>query len=184
MPSLLFRLFGLEKPQDYLLESQDVKVQRECCIPYGHIDQEGRLDLVARVGSRAIIVVEAKRGPAEAADTAKNEGYNLWPQQQSAVHRYSVILATSAEEEIYSDFRFFAWADLCIEMRLLAIDLCKEKPPRLTSAAMVLAFVAAVEQNLIGFSAGLVRSVCDGHTVFFNSKVVDHLKRFVDKLEG
>ena len=66
-------------------------------------------------------------------------------------------------------------------MRLLAMDLKKDQ--HFLTAAMVLAFVAAVEQNLLGFSATFVRKICEGRAVFFNSKVVDHLESFLKKLE-
>ena len=92
-----------------------------------------------------------------------------------------VFLATSAEEETED---FLSWADVCIEMRLLAIDLCKERDPQLMAAAMVLAFVAAVEQNLLGFSAEFVRKICNRQVGFFSAKVVDYVESFVKKLEA
>jgi hypothetical protein len=182
-PKRVFKLFGLGSPPPEPLKFQDVKLQRECCVPHGHTDQEGRLDLVIRYGNRAVIVLELKKGDAEGADTDKHEGYIKWLNQQDAVHKYSVFLATSAEDDMYGEFSFLPWADVCIEMRLLAIDFCRQEPPRVTAAALVLAFVAAIEQNLLGFSAEVIRKTCDDRAVFFNAKVVDHMKRFIDKLE-
>jgi hypothetical protein len=76
-PHRVFKLFGLGKPPA-LLESQHLHVERESCIPYGHLDQEGRLDIEIRYGGQAIIVVEAKKGGAEGADTGKHTGYKRW----------------------------------------------------------------------------------------------------------
>src|SRR5262249_55317644 len=148
-------------PTDSLLELQHVEVQRECCVPHGHVDQEGRLDVVIRYGDRAMLVVEIKKGRAEDADTAKHAGYKQWLQEQDCQHKFSVLLAVSAEEDTYEGFSFLSWSALCIEMRLLAMALKGEPQSRLT-AAMVLAFVGAVEQNLLGFSAAFVRNICKG----------------------
>jgi hypothetical protein len=52
------------------------------------------------------------------------------------------------------------------------------------AAAMVLAFVAAVEQNLLGFSAEFVRKICNRQVGFFSAKVVDYVESFVKKLEA
>jgi hypothetical protein len=180
-PRRVFRLFALGEPPADLLESQHLEVQREFCIPYGHTDQEGRLDLVIRYGNRPIIVDEIKKVEAEGTDTGKHEGYKRWLEEQNCPH--AVFLATSAEEDTYEGFSFLRWADVCIEMRLLAINLCKEQPPRFTAAAMVLACVGAVEQNLLGLSAECVRKICNDRLVVFNPKVVDHVGSFLRKME-
>ena len=158
-------------------------MQRECCIPYGHIDHEGRLDLVIRFGTKAIIVVEVKKGDADESDTMKQTGYRRWLDDQPypKKQKHPVLLVVSAEEEVYQDFDVVSWGDVCIEMRRLAIDLKNEG--RVAAAAMILAFVAAVEQNLLGFSARVVRDICKGRPVPFNPWVVDHVERFLKKLE-
>jgi len=147
----IFKLFGLGRPPVELLKSEEPRVQRECCIPYGHIDQEGRLDLVIRFGTQALIVVEVKKGTADESDTDKHTGYRRWLNAQPYPQRqkHSVLLVVSAEEDLYQDFVVLSWADVCIEMRLLAINLRNEG--HVAAAAMILAFVAAVEQNLLGF---------------------------------
>jgi hypothetical protein len=61
-------------------------------------------------------------------------------------------------------------------MRLLAMELCKDKKATL-AAAMVLAFVAAVEQNLISLS--VVSESLD----FASASVVSHLNDFLKEVE-
>ena len=51
------------------------------------------------------------------------------------------------------------------------------------TAAMVLAFVAAVEQDLLGFSRRVVQDICEGRLVLFNVEVVDHIEKFLKRLE-
>jgi hypothetical protein len=178
----VFKLFGLEFPAE-LPASQLVTVKRECCIPYGHIEQEGRLDLVIRLDPHAIIVVEIKKGDAEESDTAKQAGYKQWLDEQHQYpkgQRYSIFLAASANEEEYEQFKPLLWETVCIQMRRLAIEL---KQKQVAIAAMTLAFVAAVEQNLLGYSAPVIRRVCEAGTLRFNPRVVDYIGRFLGKEE-
>ena len=181
-PARIFGLFNLKTPPE-VNESVPFEAKRECCIPHGHEDHEGRLDLVIRYGDKAIIVVEVKKGDADEADTDKHEGYNEWLDEQDYPKecKYPVLLAVSAENGAYKGFQFVPWGSLCLEMRRLAVELRREK--RVTTGAMVLAFVAAVEQNLLGFSAKLVQAICGGKVVPFNTAVVDHLERFVNTPE-
>jgi hypothetical protein len=64
----------------------------------------------------------------------------------------------------------------------LAVSFCEED--RVATAALVLCFVAAVEQNLLGYSAGVVQDICNGKAVMFNPALVDHLDRFINKPEA
>lgn len=180
-PRRLFRLFGLGRPPDALDESSVPHLQRECCVPYGHADHEGRLDLVIRCGRKAIIVVEVKTTTAEESDTVKHQGYQRWLREQDYPFKDSVLLAVSGEEEIYDEFRFLSWSNVCIEMRRLAVDFCKEG--RLSVAALTLAFAAAVEQNLLGFRADLVRQLSNGSAAILNSRVVTFLEQFLTRLD-
>ena len=179
-PKQVFALFGLAPPET-VLQCKEWEVQREWCVPHGHPDHEGRLDLVIRFSDRAIIVVEVKKGDAGDADTTKQCGYGLWIDEQSYPSKDRVLLAASADEAVYDGFPFCSWANVCIEMRRCAVEFCKEG--RVMVAAMVLAFVAAVEQNLLGFSPKLVQDVCKGHSALFNVTVVDHLEEFVRRME-
>lgn len=178
-PADVFRLFNLGALPEDVAGCKAFEVRRECCIPSGHEDRAGRLDLVIHFEDKAIVVVEVKKGDADEADTRKQSGYNQWLKEQNYPdkRKYSVLLAVEADHDTYEDFRFVSCASLSVEMRRLAVELCREK--RVTTAAMVLAFVAAVEQNLLGFSAGLVQAVCQGQTVLFNAAVVDHLEAFI-----
>jgi hypothetical protein len=130
------------------------------------------LDLVAYHADQAVLVVEVKKGEAEGADVAKHAGYTK--AHPDASH---VLLVVAAEEEDYDGFRPCTWGSVCIQMRHLAIELRDEG--QIMAAAMALAFVAAVEQNLMGFSAGLVRAVEHGSPVFFDGRIVDHIECFV-----
>jgi hypothetical protein len=133
---------------------------------------------VVRFGCVALIVIEIKTGDAEAADTAKHTGYSRWIEKQEHQHKHSVLLTVSATDDLYQGFRFLAWQNVCIEMRRLAIEFVKQG--RTAAAGLVLAFVAAVEQNLLGFSSEQVRRICEERADFFKPQVVEHMARFLD----
>jgi hypothetical protein len=76
-PSRIIHLFGInlaEIPEN----CEPVTVKREHCIPHGHIDKEGRLDLCIRFGKQVILVIEIKISDADSADTEKHTGYIKW----------------------------------------------------------------------------------------------------------
>ena len=176
----MLRVFGIDPPAEFASrEDLDPEIHREFWVPSGHPGQTGRLDLLIGYGDQALLAVEVKKGSAEEADTDKGAGYHQWLCQQPVPDRWGILLAVSAEEASYEDFRFVPWAKVCIELRRMAGELCEQK--RAMVAAMVLAFVAAVEQNLLGFPAALVQSVCEGRAALFNAAVVDHLAKSLDR---
>jgi hypothetical protein len=180
-PDRVFKLFNLEP--EHLPSSHHFHVTREHCVPQGHIGQEGRLDLLVRYGDQAIIAVEVKTGDAEDADTEKREGYGRWLEEQSNPFKFAVLVAVSGQKDTYEGgFTFLPWAHVCIETRRLARDFCMERRPM--TAAMVLAFASAVEQNLVGFSADFVQHICNGTAPLFNPKIVDYMERVVERLES
>lgn len=150
-PRDVFDLFGVDAPPG--CESWGApEVEREVIVPSGHEDRSGRLDLVIRYAGRALLVVEAKLGSAEDADTAKQEGYAKWVDVQPEPFRQSRLLATDAEElQSEGDFELVRWEHVCQRFRRLALKYIAAK--RVSVAALTLAFVAAVEQNLLGLRA-------------------------------
>lgn len=171
----VFGLFGQELPKD-IPHGAVLTTKREVCVEEGHEEYGGRLDLVVYYDDRALLVIEVKKGDADSADTGKHVGYKK--SHPLATH---VLLANAGELADYEGFQFCTWADTCIAMRHLAVDL---KNQEIMAAAMVLAFVAAVEQNLLGFSSAAVRGICDGTHLVFSGRVVDHIERFLAKSGG
>ncbi len=98
-PARVFQLFDLGSPPNELISEDELHVQRECCVPHGCADQEGRLDLVIRFGNKAIIVVEIKKIDADEADTAKQQGYNQWLAMQNHPCKRTVLVAAAGQRE-------------------------------------------------------------------------------------
>ena len=154
-------------------------VCRERVVPYGHTGHEGRLDILIDYEDLPLLVVEVKKGGAEQADVEKQEGY-----RRSLKERHPnrglrpVLLVTSAQEATSEgDFVVRTWGEVCVELRRMAAGELKSSVPRIT-VALILAFVAAVEQNLLGFSSNLIRRIKEdegGSVYFFNTNVVDHI---------
>jgi len=157
----VFRLFGINDPAALALcQHTRPTVEREVPVPQGHDNQTGRLDLVVRYAEKALIVVEVKMTDAEDADTCKQRGYMQWIKEQTEPqeHTYRILLVVEAAKEDYHGFAPWRWAALCVSLRRIAQTLCRE-PQRVVLAAMILAFVGAVEQNVLSFPAPLLRHI-------------------------
>jgi hypothetical protein len=174
----IYRLFGLEPPPGWeAWGSKQPEVAREVCVTSGHLGHGGRLDLLIRYSGHAILIIEVKKADADEADTAKHKGYGKWlsEQPEPKANKQGVLLATWAKEEEYDGFDFCSWASVCVALRQLVPELGDDVPT--LSRALLLAFVGAVEQNLLGFSGKVARQIISGELALFNSQIIDHLKQ-------
>jgi hypothetical protein len=158
-------------------------VAREVTVPRGHAGKQGRLDLVIRFKPLAVIVVEAKMGDAEGADTAKQDGYAEWLAIQGGTP-FPILLATNGANKLEYEggFRLLKWADLSLALRGVAVNLIAQGETIL--GAMTLAFIGAVERNLIGLSVSAVGNPAQRPYFTFDPSVVFHLKRWLGKTGG
>ena len=172
-PELLLEVFGIDRL--FRVEGQEITrlqklsfhADREYSIPaeYGG----GRIDLLIwlrnQAGNRGLVAVEVKLGCADEADTKKQELYKLWLDAQSK-RNYCILLAESGiEKEYHGGFKLLTWADVCVSLRQLVPSFVKDN--RYVVASMILAFVGAVEQNLLGFPTRA-------------SKTVMHLEKYLE----
>lgn len=177
-PEYMFRLFGIDDPTGIAgCQQIPVTIQREVMVPQGHDDQSGRLDLVVRYVGKALIVVEIKTTGADGADTRKQRGYMQWirAQPEPKEHTHPILLAVEAAQEDYEGFTPWRWASLCVVLRRTAQTLCKD-PQHVVLAAMILAFVGAVEQNVLAFSAPLLQRIHSGQLVRVPSEIGNHVE--------
>jgi hypothetical protein len=145
-PDLVFGLFGIgDDPAARGARSSVFSAEREVAI----LDNTRRLDLVVRYRGAALLVIEVKVTGADRAETAKQREYFDWMQKQSEPFQRAILLATDASVEEYENFRFVSWGDVCVELRKIAGRSCSA---RSVVAAMILAFVSAVERNLLAMS--------------------------------
>lgn len=181
----VLRLFAInelfmDKPHEIIELGRETQpeVRREVCVPRGHPEKEGRLDLVISLEERVVIVVETKVGHADTSDTAKQHGYGECLKKQEG-EIYPILLATDGDKQEYAGgFRLLRWADLCLALRRVVAELCAKQ--QIVIAAMTLAFVGAVERNLLGFSIRAVDHVQLGRLATFDPRVSLHLERWVN----
>ncbi len=118
------------------------EVEREYQIP------RGRLDIVVRFKQEALIVIEVKKTPAEIAEIEKHTGYCDWIGKETAQTKYPLLLTVgSANEEHCKGFTSLSWEDLCIGLRGILLDIQNRRG--VVAAAMFVAFISAVETNLL-----------------------------------
>jgi len=106
------------------------------------------LDLVIRDNVNTLIVVEVTATGSANAETAKQKHYLDWTKTQRETWRYPILLAMEAKKE-YEKFQFVSRPHLCIGLRKMVQGTDTGEHRVLTS--MVLAFVGAVEQNILRF---------------------------------
>jgi hypothetical protein len=185
-PERVFQLFGIRKAVNQSVEcSLAISVDRETPARLAPEENSKRLDLLLKVKcgksqvDRELYIIEVKVTDPESADTAKQRHYYKWLQQQPEIERReTVLVALEGENDYYEGFRLFTWRNLCIELRkIVKTVLLKEKP---IVAALALAFVGAVEQNLCGVSPTLAQRVIKGEVPpLIPTDISDHLERFL-----
>jgi hypothetical protein len=142
-------------------------IVRELCIP------DRRLDLFLCIEDALAVVVEVKKHSAEVSQTEKQEPYFDWLQKQPYISKKAILIVTDAAEETNHKFARLRWGDLCARLRALLPVIAHHC--RTVKAAMIVAFIAAVETNLLGLAApDQQRSTMD-HLAY--GQTIRHLNR-------
>ena len=163
-------VLGLEEPELITnCHSLGFTIERE------HYTRYGRFDLLLTLGKSVTIIVEVKRYSAEASDTAKQAGYSEWLKSKNVQHPKALLLTTDADREEYDGFKTLRWDDVCIRLRHLLPALSTRIG--LVKAAMFVAFVTAVETNLLNLVAPSQET--DAVERLSYAKTVEHLKRYL-----
>lgn len=144
-----------------LISEQDrtllpLKVDRESWVAKGHEGASGRLDVIVEFPGNAALVLELKKGSVDVSDTIKQRGYFQHMQLSGMKCSYFLLVTDrdgkKAAEKV-DDFIVMPYQNLCLKLRDWAAVRCNSDRRRnLTLVAMVLAFVGAVEINLLKMS--------------------------------
>ena len=161
-----------------VLRVSDANVVAVGIPPHFEVEREyyisgGRLDLLLTLGNELIVIIEVKKSSAEIADTAKQAGYHHWLKLQPFRLHREFLLITDASEEKYEGFTPIRWADVCIRLRRLLPKLCTSVG--LVKTAMIVAFISAVETNLLN----LIVPPADVVDRLFYAKTLDHLEKYL-----
>jgi hypothetical protein len=170
---LIGRILGSPNWERFAGLPDPIEVEREVPVKHGHLDQTGRLDLVIRQGSPWLAVIEVKTRPFSEFDLEKHKGYV----DSSPPEADLIFLATEPPDDRMDlgGFRFLSWADVCVTLRAIAPRLLE--PERILSTALILAFVGAVEQNLLGLVSPEIMPRPIGKV----PRVADHLAKAAQK---
>jgi hypothetical protein len=122
-------------------------------------------------------LVEAKLREGRKSDRPQLDKYSDWLRRQEEAHKPFVFLVPEVLPELDRQVIPRRWADLCIELRLAAQRLCGQH--KVLPATMVLAFVSAVEQNILGFAAARQPRGRSLEELLQNPRTIEHVKRFV-----
>jgi len=153
-PDRILRCVGIESPSTLGIVASDIpRVTREEAISEGHEGHEGRTDIILRFGNTAVVLVELKLTDAKTADLEKQVGYYRWLQEQNMTHR-AVLIASGGSCEKYHDFKLVPWASVCRQLRVTAFELM-HYDHNLVAAALTLAFVGAIEENVLGLPGNM-----------------------------
>ena len=174
VPQIL-RVFGV-RDKKFLHacgDATEVRVSRETAVPFGHDGCRGRLDLDIDLGGAARLIVEVKVSDADVADTGKHIGYRRSLEHSARVPYVCILLAKNTSDQDYDGFTPRSWRAASLALRAIAVDLVSGQ--RMSEAVMVLALVAAAEQNLLGLLA-VERS---GGSSFAHPRTVAHLDAFL-----
>lgn len=179
----VFQIFGLEVADSRGWSS--ATITREVPIP------EGRLDIVLRWPGKALLVLEVKVTDEESADTKKQNGYRNWMEMQRGERWKEALLLTldanSGDSE--GGFQRRDWRTICVKLRSLAARTLVatadgnsvRKRPSVVRAALLLAFVGAVEQNLLRRPGEPLRLINEGHLVSTYS-TLEHIREFHESI--
>ena len=150
-------------------QSVDWLYHTEVDVPEGHRGQVGRVDMSITFRNDLVAALEIKTKEYTEHDTAKHRGYSRWVESHVGRVKAQMIFIAVRDLEIeLHGFRFTSWADITAGLRKYAPHVIKNK--KYPIAATYLAFVGAVEQNLLGF--GPPRGL--SHDIAFRQ--ADHLR--------
>jgi hypothetical protein len=142
----VFQLLGITCPAEY--QNCSASTCREKLI----LDNKRKLDLVVALDKKPRIVVEIKKNAAEDEST-KLKDYRKWAIDNDVP--YLILLGTATEStDDLAGFQIRQWDEVCVVLRKCSGEIREKQGKKgLLVAAMALAFVGAVEQNLLRFSA-------------------------------
>jgi hypothetical protein len=142
-----------------------LKVHRESSLTV--LEGKRRTDIEVIFGTQRAILIEVKLIDADEVDP---EQLKDQADYRSGFAHYLLLALSGESPAVHTPFKLLLWRELCIRLRKMIPELCRDN---LITAAMSLAFVGAVEQNLLGLPRSLKQQLEKGLSV--NSTLLDYL---------
>jgi hypothetical protein len=140
------------------------------------ITPEDRLDVVVECEGEWRVVIETKLGRAEEYPDLSVQLSRYWEKLKKRHPKPAcVLIALDAEKKEYEGFVVQRWPEICQRLRGELVRASGGKKSRLV-IAMILAFVGAVEQNLLGFP-----NLESGESAMLYPRVAAHIEESMRK---
>jgi hypothetical protein len=175
---LILGILGVESAEfASVCASEEIYVEREAPVQEGLPGNDGQIDLLISFGEppRAIVGVEVKTYDQQ---YWKQEGYTKSLGKLPCDVAPACVLVANDEvsERQLCGFKLRPWKEVSIALRK-AIALYAQDCEHLAIVAMMLAFVAAIEQNLLGIDAAAARRAWRGKPTLMPQDLVSYLER-------
>jgi hypothetical protein len=176
----VLRVLGVEDPEFVsVCDGQSHQVEREAQVKHGLHGHQGQIDLLIHFGEplKALLGVEVK---VEDEQYKKQSGYTKSLRHFSK--NAKCVLVANRDEippDQLHEFQARAWKDICIALRQV-IPLRLRRTGDAAVVSMMLAFVAAVEQNLLGFDSLVPRRAMNGWLILLPEGLSQHLRKAVE----
>jgi len=152
----VFDVFDIQTAIGNVEVPQRFSTQREERVKLSDWESYKKLDLVIR-SEGFLLLIEVKKTSPEDADVAKQEEYVAWAETQPEAHKQYILLANKGERPEYHKFRLWTYEDLCLRLRRKVGSLIQKQEMRITSAALVLAYVGVLEQSMLRLCSATAR---------------------------
>ena len=152
----VLRVLGVQNPQFVSLCVGDYVVQREVQVEKGLSGCKGQIDLLIRFGERALLGVEVKTGDEQ---YEKQRGYKKSLLKLGLPVECFLVANFEVPQDKLYEFKLRLWREVSAALRRAIADYAQdhEGDEGPVIAAMMLGFVAAIEQNLWGFGTAAPR---------------------------
>ncbi|MEK7406363.1 MAG: hypothetical protein AAB225_14775 [Acidobacteriota bacterium] len=173
----VLRLLGIEDLVS-MCEGQPYRVERETGVEEGLPESAGRIDLLIHFGEPlvALVGVEVKTWDQS---YEKQRGYLRSLRKYRCLVRGVLVANVEVSRRDLHGFRLRRWKEVSMAMRrAIAAYVRGSHEPAI--AAMMLGFVAAIEQNLLGLGTTGARRAAKGLPTFFPQGLADYLRKTLE----
>jgi hypothetical protein len=174
--TMVLRVLGVQNPKFVsACAGQSYRVEREAQVKAGVPGSEGQIDLLVHLGEPevALLGVEVKTFDES---YEKQRGY-LRSLRKLSRHVECVLVANDhvPQNKLFG-FRLWRWEDLSMALRR-AIAWYVQVHGGDAVAAMMLGFVGAVEQNLLGYGSAAPRRAAEDRPTLLPKHLYDYLRQ-------
>lgn len=180
----VLRVFGIEDAEWAAACAGEYTVQREVPLLEGLPGCGGQIDLLVRFGKRstpwcpkALLGIEVKTYDEQ---YQKQKGYLKSP-RRLCPRRAKGILTANDEPEHCFGFSIRKWRDVCLGLRAVVAEGAAQDRFHSATRAMVLAFVSAVEQNLVGFDVASAHRAWNGQPALLPEALSKYLYTAIEE---